>query len=173
MCYAYKDRIYGYWCNPICIIFLRTPAHTHTHKHTPTHTHTHTHTDTHTHTHKVAQKETKAHNRECQNLPFPTHIKPVKANLKLVSGFLFFASPANGLRRRPFQFKIPQVPSPAWKYHQRNQNFPQPETITRYIAPLRGSPVLIFYQVWSKLVETLASLKNLLAFSIWSNNATS
>ena len=37
---------------------------------------------------------TKAHNSECQNLVFPLKIKPVKVNLELIGGFLFFAPSA-------------------------------------------------------------------------------
>ena len=38
----------------------------------------------------------KDHNRECQNLPFPLQIKPVKseAKLNLIGRFLFFAPSA-------------------------------------------------------------------------------
>ena len=35
----------------------------------------------------------KAHDSECQNLLFPLRIKPVKVNLKLINGFLFFVHP--------------------------------------------------------------------------------
>ena len=36
----------------------------------------------------------KAHNSEGQNLIFPSRIKPVKVNLKLIGRFLFFAPSA-------------------------------------------------------------------------------
>ena len=39
-------------------------------------------------------KGPKAHNSECQNLLFLSQIKPVKANLKLIGGFLPFAPSA-------------------------------------------------------------------------------